>query len=141
MITKEQSLSEYNHVAGWPDVGQDEETLEKYGLNHDKVLRAAMRTQERTGTFQPRGIKGLEGLFTGLAKDPGQDAEKLIEQLIYFNVPVCDLDLVADQYESDDCIKRGGGDSWDARCVMDLISRNCMKLSLDGKEWPYRYNH
>lgn len=140
MITEEQSLSEYNHVAGWPDVGQTEETLKKYGLNHDRVLRAAMRTQERANMFMPRGLKGLTGLFTGLAEDPGQNAKKLLEQLIYFNVPVCDLDLVADQYESDKCIKRGGADGWKARCVMDLVSRNCMKLSLGGDEWPYRYS-
>lgn len=141
MITDEQSLSEYNHVAGWPDVGQSEDKLKIYGLNHDKVLRAAMRTQERANAFMSRGIKGLTGLFGGLAKDPGQDAKKILEQLIYFNVPVCDLDLVRDQYESDKCIKRAGADDWKARCVMDLISRNCMKLSLDGEEWPYRYSH
>ena len=54
MITDEQSLSEYNHVAGWPDVGQSEDKLKIYGLNHDKVLRAAMRTQERERVHVPR---------------------------------------------------------------------------------------
>lgn len=120
MITDEQSLSEGNRVAGWPDVGQSKRTLKKYGLDHGKVLRAVMRTQDRADTFMPRGLKGRQGSSWASPRTPGR--------------------TVADQYESDKCIKRGRANGWKARCVMDLVSRNCMKLSLGGDEWPSRYS-
>ena len=56
---------------GLPQIGQDNATLERYGLIHKTVIDAAERTQGRARGFQPRGLADTYNLFDKLRDEPG----------------------------------------------------------------------
>lgn len=127
---------EQAHISGWPSVGQDEETLKDYGLDHAKVIRAAERTQERTNSFKPRGLHGLSSLFQDVIDNPGSS---VLDDLKYFNIPVCDLDSLGDLYVPGNCEFPEAGPDLPKKCVAVIVADSCSKLRLGESEWPYHY--
>ena len=120
----------------WPDVGQDEDTLEDYGLNHVQVINAAERMQERAQTYKPRrDFDALEEVFDDIKQDPL--AADRLTKLKQINVPVCDLDLVNDPDLGGNGIEFCQENTRTSGCFWELIDRNCRKLSLGGMQWPY----
>jgi hypothetical protein len=136
LITNEQDGNEVQFVLTYPKIGQDEESLKDYDLDHAKVIKAAEATQERTQSFRPRGIHGLKSLFQRVIDNP---SDNIPGDLTYFNVPVCDLDSLGD-LDFHNCIRAGGSDQYTQQCLGLIFAINCQKLKIGDAEWPYRYD-
>jgi len=136
LITNEQDGNEQNFVLSYPKIGQDEDSLKEYDLNHAKVITAAEATQARTQSFRPRGINGLKSLFQKVIDNPSDDIPR---DLTYFNVPVCDLDSLGD-LDFHNCRQAGGSDRYTQQCLGLIFAINCQKLKIGDSEWPYRYD-
>lgn len=127
-------LTEKLFLDTYPSVGQNQTALAKYHLNLATVIKAAESMQERTQTFRPRSIHGLETLFNSLIENPVEDTTSA---LTYFNVPVCDLDLI-DGLDADDWLT---DESYDRRTVPEILTFisywNCRKLKIGSSSWPF----
>lgn len=109
-----------------PVLGRDEETLKQHRLSHERIIKAAERTQKRTNSYEPEGLGGARAMFDLLKDNP---KASLLDELIYVNVPICDLDSL------DDKIEFGKGKS-----ALWHVSINCAKVTLGDSEWPYKYD-
>ncbi|RYP05273.1 hypothetical protein DL764_003934 [Monosporascus ibericus] len=135
-ITNKQDGGEQRFVLTFPKIGQDEDSLKKFDLDHAKVITAAEKTQERTKSFRHRGIHDLESLFQGVIEDPSDD---ILRDLTYFNVPVCDLDMLGD-LDFHNCREAGSSEFYTKSCLGLIFALNCQKLKIGGSEWPYKYD-
>ena len=80
---------ELGKVLDLPNLGQPEGILKDYDFEHEKFVAAAERTQRRTKKFNAKGLEGLGNMFTDVMENPGANVR---DDLIYFNIPVCDLE-------------------------------------------------
>ena len=135
-MTNDQDGNEVNFVLTFPEIGQDEDSLKEYDLDHAKVITAAEKTQERAQSFRPRGIHGLESLFQDVIENPSDDVP---QDLTYFNVPVCDLDSLGD-LDFHNCVEAGVSELYTKQCLGLIFAINCQKLKIGDSEWPYRYD-
>ena len=131
----------YPVVVDNPDIGQGEETLKDWGLTQKKVIQAAERTQDRAREFNPKGLAGIDGIFHRAIEAADGDGEKFRDALLYFNIPVCDLDhdSVKDEIPDDlDCGQYIGRQA----CMVTQIAKFCMGMKIDGSdsEWPYAWD-
>lgn len=107
-------------------MGQTQDTLESFKLNHEVVIRAAEKAQARTGKWINRDSNDLEGVLQDMIDNA---PDKPTDQLLRFNMPVCDLDNVKDiEYGQCDTI---------FDCLEDIMIRNCPKLKLNDVSFPY----
>ena len=137
MIDSDATGVENGFRKGVPKIGQDEDTLDKYDLNHEIIIRAAERTQSRAKEFRPRNLESVGERFNDIVDNPsGNLGQDLRDDLVYFNIPVCDLDELELEgwceytVEFQDDMKA---------CVVDFVSRNCVKMRIGGAEWPYEF--
>ena len=126
-----------------PEVGQDEETLEEFDLNHKMIIQASERMQERAGEFRPRNMELLQSMFEDMIENPADDLDDdaVLERMLVFNVPVCDLDELSDDQIVTDiysvCSKTVHKTMEAAKCLAHIASYSCKNLKLGGSEWPY----
>jgi hypothetical protein len=78
----------------------------------------------------------LTDLFNNVIESPG---ENIPDDLLYFNVPVCDLDGLG-ELDYHNCKEAGSTDKYVKDCVLLIIALNCKKLKLGDSEWPYVYD-
>ena len=121
----------------WVDVGQSQETLEKFNLSQEKVILASERTQERTRQFIYKGLEDLPDMFQDVVENPGPSGD-ISDDLLFFNVPVCDLDTIEDL--SFGKCGNDRGDKFFSRCITQYVSWWCSRMKIEGSdaEWPYQ---
>ncbi|ROT40792.1 hypothetical protein SODALDRAFT_105095 [Sodiomyces alkalinus F11] len=137
MAVQGNSRSDASHVRDFPDIGQSEETLQRYGLSQLQVIRSAMRTQEAANSYLPTS-NVVKKLVDDVTNSPG---ENIADFLPLFNIPVCDLDKLPDlvpQYSF--CRMLHLDDDYSNRCIQKIMSDNCKRLPLGGSQWPYVYD-
>lgn len=143
------SGNEVNGVYEIPDVGQKEDTLKDYGLDHRIIIKSAERIQNDMNQYMPRGVEYAQSVIQSLFDNPSDNYETIFEDLLAINLPVCDLDILKDLDMSGPGSRRntyctnGAAVAYDAkvlnRCLIDAFNINCKKLpKLGDSEWPYR---
>lgn len=131
------SSGDINHVRSFPDVGQSDETLEKYDLSQLKVIRSAMKTQEAANAYLPTS-DAMQKILDSITNNP---SENLADFLPLFNIPVCDLDKLSDLVpQTGFCQMLHTDNDYSNRCIQKIISDNCRRLPLGGSQWPYVYD-
>ena len=134
-----QNNNDYRYVYTVPKIGQDEDSLKDYGLNHASLIGAAERIQGRASSFIPRGLDGLSDFILSATDQPGTARA---DHLFYINVPVCDLDQVGTiDHPGQYCDKVSYGDAEDSiaqTCIVQMFDSNCHKLRLGSSDWPYK---
>lgn len=144
----EDNKNDWSSVSDWVKIGQNETALQPYGLGHRIVVKAAERAQAMGNSFIPRGLSGLKASIDNIIKDSSGDIAHILEDLLVFNVPVCDLDLIS---EDDFKYPKLGQNLYynDYRydvenanmvgiCLLAIFSRNCAQLPpLEDSKWPY----
>lgn len=138
------SGNEVNGVYKIPDIGQPEDTLKDYGLDHRIIIKAAERIQNDMNQYMPRGVKYIQSVIESLFENPSDNYQTIFEDLLAINIPVCDLDILKDldMGGPDAYCTNGAAVAYDAkalnRCLINAFNRNCHKLpKLGDSEWPY----
>lgn len=133
------SDGEFKDAIDFAPVGQDQDTLEEYGLSQEIIIKAAERMQKMTGTFRSRDASNMEPFFKSLIDDPGKRDKS---DYIYFNVPICDLDALDNINFDDDsfCKKFDTSLEGTRSCITLLAARECAaQMTLNGSKWPYYF--
>lgn len=140
--------NEVNGVYEIPDIGQQENTLQDYGLDHRIIIKSAERIQNDMNQYMPRGVKYAQSVIQSLFENPSDNYETIFEDLLAINVPVCDLDILKGMDMGSPGIEpelfclSGAASAYDAkvlnRCLINAFNLNCHKLpKLGDSEWPY----
>ncbi|SPN96523.1 related to acetylxylan esterase [Cephalotrichum gorgonifer] len=131
------SSSQLIDVLKWPAIGQTEEHLKEYGLDHATIIAAAENTQKSTGSFQSRDIPKVDKFIKDAIADPLGNIDR---SLTYFNVPYCDLDAIDFTRGSLGNICTTAQDDREEikSCVLKLTAQNCQKMTVNGNAWPYK---
>src|SRR5687768_7214054 len=83
-----------------------------------------------------RGLDLTASIFKGLAENPTNN--NILDDILIFNIPVCDLDLLPNIYHREDCRSMTNmGPATASECVHYIIADNCKKLRLGDSQWPY----
>lgn len=130
------SFNQASDIKQFIHVGQDADTLQPHGLSPLKVIESAMRTQKLANSFIPRGLDITASIFKELAENPTNN--NILDDILIFNIPVCDLNLLPDIHLREDCESmKNMGPATASECIHYIIADNCKRLRLGDSQWPY----
>jgi hypothetical protein len=120
------------------DYHLDDATLGKYGLSLGQMIESAIRVQETSRSFVPRQTNIMQTILDNMARDPGNTLP--IDQLLFVNIPVCDLTDLDLTYQKGLCSISSNPPAYYAYCLAYLLRDACVKYSIDGNKWPYEHD-
>jgi hypothetical protein len=114
-------------------LGTAKETLNRLEFNKELIVRRAEAIQNKARELVPRGM----GFIKDALEEASQNNVQNVEDLLWFNIPVCDLTkLSGPPSYGDSCYKDLDNPVFSAYCMHSVIRENCHKVRLNGHEWP-----
>lgn len=116
----------------WPEGGGfNDGALGKAHLSRAEVIDASQaRADANPNVWIDRDYQTIQKLIKGLS----ENADSSGWTALMFNLPICILDNLDLEVEQKAC------NEWEAKCLSDIINRNCPKHKLNnGEPWPYKW--
>ena len=116
-------------------LGTRKENLALLGFDKETLVKRALELQEQSGQYKPNGMDQLARRMNNLATT----ADRKMLDMLWFNVPVCDLTKIRDKldYGIEECRSIASDTLATQFCMLNVARRNCPKIALNGNPWPF----
>ncbi|SPJ75710.1 uncharacterized protein FTOL_05441 [Fusarium torulosum] len=114
-------------------LGTAKETLNRLEFNKELIVRRAEAIQNKTREFIPRGM----GFSKDALEEASQNNVQNVEDLLWFNIPVCDLAKLSGPLSyGDNYYKDLDNPVFSTYCMHSVTRENCHKVKMNGHERP-----